>query len=355
MAGITSLENFRRVAKLNAPVTRSVERRQNLGLGLLLGFLTPLFLLIGGLMVFIVLWSVDKPSDGTTSAASPTNALFGGLGAFLIAFLLIGAGVSILVKRKRAWLRHRAAAAMGQRHGWHFLLEQDLAEFEGTLFRVGANGIVEDALHIHEPRFAEVGNYSFAPSDRNNQRFEIGFVSLKLPRSLPHMYLASEKRSRKPRAFHLPFTSDQKLSLEGDFDNFFTLYCPREYERDALYVFTPDLMALMIDRADGYDIEILGEWLFIYAREPFDMTNEEVLEITETFNDTIGDLTERQTRRYVDDRTGDPWQVGAAGARLRDRRVLITALLVSAAGWIVGAAFVLIYAQTTGILDKLTG
>ena len=45
-------------------------------------------------------------------------------------------------------------------------------------------------------------------------------------------------------------TRTQVLSLEGDFDRYFTLYCPKEYERDALYVFTPDLMALL-DRRGG--------------------------------------------------------------------------------------------------------
>ncbi|GAA1220365.1 hypothetical protein GCM10009655_19930 [Rhodoglobus aureus] len=34
------------------------------------------------------------------------------------------------------------------------------------------------------------------------------------------------------------FARDQVLKLEGDFNEHFTLYSPRHYERDALYVFT---------------------------------------------------------------------------------------------------------------------
>lgn len=52
------------------------------------------------------------------------------------------------------------------------------------------------------------------------------------------------------------FARDQVLSLEGDFDRYFTPYCPKQYERDALSVFTPDLMALCIDEAAPFDIEI---------------------------------------------------------------------------------------------------
>ena len=58
------------------------------------------------------------------------------------------------------------------------------------------------------------------------------------------------------------FSKDQILSLEGDFSEYFTLYCPREYERDALYVFTPDLMALLIDQTSTFDVEIVDDWMF---------------------------------------------------------------------------------------------
>ena len=50
------------------------------------------------------------------------------------------------------------------------------------------------------------------------------------------------------------FRRDQVLSLEGDFNRYFTLYCPRQYERDALYVFTSDLISLLNDEADPFDV-----------------------------------------------------------------------------------------------------
>ena len=59
--------------------------------------------------------------------------------------------------------------------------------------------------------------------------------------------------------------SGQRLSLEGDFDDHFTLYCPEEYERDALYLFTPDVMARLIDRVRGFDVEIIDDWLFLVS------------------------------------------------------------------------------------------
>src|SRR5690606_23027033 len=62
------------------------------------------------------------------------------------------------------------------------------------------------------------------------------------------------------------FDRDQRLSLEGDFDQYFQLYCPEGYERDALYLFTPDIMARFIDNAAQLDAEIVDDWLFLYSK-----------------------------------------------------------------------------------------
>ena len=62
------------------------------------------------------------------------------------------------------------------------------------------------------------------------------------------------------------FARDQRLSLEGDFDKYFTLYCPEGYEQDALYLFTPDIMARFIDSAAQLDVEIVDDWLFLYTK-----------------------------------------------------------------------------------------
>lgn len=98
------------------------------------------------------------------------------------------------------------------------------------------------------------------------------------------------------------FTNDQVLSLEGDFDQYFTLYCPRQYERDALYVFTPDLMALLIDEAAPFDVEIVDEWMFVYSSKPFDPLSRLTYERLFRIADTVGAKTLRQTKRYKDER-----------------------------------------------------
>ena len=103
---------------------------------------------------------------------------------------------------------------------------------------------------------------------------------------------------------------DQALSLEGDFDKYFTLYCPEGFERDALYVFAPDLMALLIDEAGGKHVEVIDDWMFVYrflGTESFFDESERLFRIVEL----VGSKALRQTHLY-----SDP----AAGTRRRMRK-----------------------------------
>jgi hypothetical protein len=92
-----------------------------------------------------------------------------------------------------------------------------------------------------------------------------GFCAVRLSTRLPHILLrAQDGPGDRFTLADLP-ASGQRLSLEGDFDDYFTLYCPEKYERDALYLFTPDVMARLIDRVRGFDVEIIDDWLFLVS------------------------------------------------------------------------------------------
>ncbi len=132
---------------------------------------------------------------------------------------------------------------------------------------------------------------------------------------------------------------DQVLPLEGDFDKHFTLYCPQEYEQDALYIFTPDLMALLIDEAAPFDVELVDQWMFVYSAKPFAMTDPAVLQRLFTIADTVGAKALDQTEHYADDRVGDGAAniVAPQGARLKrgvsTLGIVIIAALIAFWGW----------------------
>lgn len=287
---------------------------------ILLLLLAGVFGAVGVVMLVVAVNSPDAPDRLETFGAGALGALMGAV--------FIGAAVAALLARAKRWRRRRAAAHMAIAAGWHYNLEHDPRWYAGVLFRTGVRGWVESSMHVHEPRFVEVANYAFQPEVGTTSGLkgieEIGFVRVPLERPLPHMYLQAQRR-KTPRPYGFPFAGSQHLSLEGDFDRYFRLYVPREYERDALYVFTPDLMALLIDELAGCDVEIIDDELYVYASRGFDVTRPLVLAVATRIADTFGRRTAKQSVRYVDERTQDPLYVDASGVRLKPAtRALIT-------------------------------
>jgi hypothetical protein len=132
-----------------------------------------------------------------------------------------------------------------------------------------------------------------------------GFASVRLGTRLPHLVLDARGNNSIVGATNLPgdLDRDQRLSLEGDFDKHFTLYCPRGYERDALYLFTPDVMARFVDSAAEVDIEIVDDRLFLYSPRPLATLDPDTWE---WIHGMLVALTEKveQWRRWRDGRLG---------------------------------------------------
>ncbi|WP_053353970.1 hypothetical protein [Leucobacter musarum] len=152
----------------------------------------------------------------------------------------------------------------------------------------------------------------------------IGYFAMTLPRRLPQMVLDARSNDRGPFSslIHRP-SEHQALSLEGDFDRYFRLYAPAGYERDALFVFTPDVMALLIDETGDLDVEIRDNRLFVYAPQGFDLDDARVWQRLARIRTVLAAQVSRQTARYVDEQLPglafDADTVGAGGRRLRRR------------------------------------
>ncbi len=131
----------------------------------------------------------------------------------------------------------------------------------------------------------------------------IGYLAIRLARRLPHLLL--DATSNGHELMRRP-SRDQRLSLEGDFDRHFELYAPRGYERDALYVFAPDLMALLIDEAGDLDVEVRDDRMIVLRPGGFDLTDPATWERFERIRATVGRKAQQQTDRYVDDRGAPP-------------------------------------------------
>lgn len=177
------------------------------------------------------------------------------------------------------------------------------------------------------------------------QRPPTGYLSLTLSRQLPNMILDSKRNNTMFGSSLLQApTREQRLSLEGDFDKYFDLYVPAGYERDALYVFTPDLMALMIDESSDFDVEIRGDQLTVYAPKGLDLTKPATWLWIERVMRVLGVKTFSRADGYSDERVGNKAAnvIAPQGQMLRrsilspENRVFVYGFVIVSAALLVG-------------------
>jgi hypothetical protein len=178
----------------------------------------------------------------------------------LIAVLALRGGRS----SKERWLRLDTFA---RANGMTYVPSLPQPHLPGMIFALGSDRQATDLVRGELPRFVEFGNHRYVTgSGDNRSTVSWGYVAVRLDVPLPHIVLDAVGNNGVGTNLPSAFDRRQRLSLEGDFDRYFHLYCPRGYEADALYLFTPDVMARFIDNAAQLDVEIVDDWLFLYSR-----------------------------------------------------------------------------------------
>jgi hypothetical protein len=267
-------------------------------------------LFFGGIVLSFIVGIVGvaavSASSGTTRPATIVGQVFPAVFAVaIITIILLAARSGLRGGQWETWYRLDTFATA---NGMTFSPIDASPSYPGAIFNLGDSRRAVDHLRSTTGRALDIGNYFYSTgSGKNRSTHSWGFMALNLDRKLPNMVLDSKANNGLFGATNLPtyFARDQVLALEGDFDDYFTLYCPKAYERDALYVFTPDLMALLVDNAAPFDVEIVDDWMFVYSATPFPSANPAVYQRLFRIVDTVGAKTLAQTGRYVDERVGD--------------------------------------------------
>lgn len=171
-------------------------------------------------------------------------------------------------------------------------------------------------------------------NDRGNITRPFVFAEIILPRDLPHMILKNPK-SRILSLAGMGLGNRVKLDLEGDFHRHFTLYCPAGYERDALYIFTPDVMAAVLDVAQNAEVEVIEDRLYLYMRHTTRIWRAEVMNALLGSIALLNERFARQASVYRDDDSGQGdggVSFGLAGHRMTGNSgVSATGILASTA------------------------
>lgn len=211
-------------------------------------------------------------------------------------------------------------------------------EKDGLIFSVGHSHSCYDIFRSKNEKYFEIANHRYVVGSGKNQRIiERGYLMLKLNHKLPHMVLDSKENNTNLFGLsisNLPvaFNKSQILSLEGDFDSHFTLYAPKDYERDALYIFSPDLMAQFIDKTGDFDAEIVDDKLYIYSTKPFNYFNISLLSRLFHIINTVMNKTSYNSRNYKDEKVVDfgksNEQIADSGRRLKKGISISTIILI---------------------------
>ena len=233
----------------------------------------------------------------------------------LLIVLLLAAVAGVVWAGLRAQRIHRFRLdAFARANGLSYLPELANPSLPGMIFDLGHSRASTDLVRGSVPRFVEFANYRYTTgSGKNSQTHEWGYIAIRLDVPLPNIVLdARENDSFLGSNLPARYDRHQRLSLEGDFDRAFSLYCPEGYERDALYLFTPDIMARFMDHAATFDAEIIDDWLLLYTRQKVSTLDPSVW--AEVFG-TVGAVLDKlaQWARWRDERLTSAAGAGAPG------------------------------------------
>lgn len=202
----------------------------------------------------------------------------------------------------------------------------------GLLFDVGHSRRYRGVLSCeHDGQCTmEIGRYQYTVgSGKHQQTYMWRYVAVRLPRKVPHMVLDAKQNNATlmNRAIfsNLPviLPNSQRISLEGNFDDYFTLYGPKKYDVDVRYVLTPDVMVALIDASSHFDVELVDDLAFFYTVDD-GKTDARVIGDMLTVLEAVGHELHDQTDRYADDRVDDARQKNAVaeqGRRLKKWKV----------------------------------
>lgn len=234
------------------------------------------------------------------------NGYVVGFGVGLIVLLGLVVVMRIGVHRRTAY-----QAELGVRLSWfakdNALSYRPLLEnpaYTGMYFLYGKAHKVRQSLTGVLPGGAtyEIANHEMTTPNNSVGEQSVGFLRIQLDRQMPHILLDALKNNMFSGETSLPteVQPGQKMQLEGSFNDFFSLYVPQGYERDARDVFTPDLMAVFMDTLALYDAEIVDDQLYIYFSQPFNFETPDDLREVSKVLDVIGDRAAGAAGRYVD-------------------------------------------------------
>ena len=190
-----------------------------------------------------------------------------GLGFYLHSpdvIILCFAGVFLIYGFVAAKMRKTLMQDFAKDIGYSFTDSADIGSVAGALFSVGHSQSISDVISgTDKDRPVRVFLYQYTVgSGKNSHTYFYSVCENTFSGTVPHILL------HKPEFFLLgnvpTFSGGESITLEGDFNKYFSLYVEKGFEQEAYEIFTPDFMAELEDTAKKLNFEFFQNKLYIY-------------------------------------------------------------------------------------------
>lgn len=235
---------------LNLPSNPVLDVRQSTKASVKRFLKTPFGLI---LIVFLIIWGVGFVLMYRYFRIPPGSGSFI---LFLSPYALAVMSIAALAERFRQQLWQEFAV----NHNWSFQPEGMPDVGHSLMLKIG---------RLHKFRYLISGEIDGRPLRIFNYRFTIG--SGKASHSYSSTVLGFQSRGFFPSAY-LNYKRDnfgiwfrRSISLPEEFQKKFQLTSPKEYELEALQIFTPDLLAFILDSNLWFDLELVNQELLVFV------------------------------------------------------------------------------------------
>ena len=145
-------------------------------------------------------------------------------------------------------------------------------EFMGypfTMFSMWDN--ITDGVYYRKPDEQQRLQY--------DQQQTTGVVRITLPKQFPQIVLDSNRNDRMQSSIRTEYLQSQRISLEGDFANYFDLYVPRDLQINALSLLAPNFMQILKNHSGLFDVEFNTNEMILMTRKPiYNLENMKLLQ-----------------------------------------------------------------------------
>ena len=273
------------------------------------------------MVTLAMLWMAIGLTAGVRSATGEHVALWQTVASWCLGITVVGvilwAATRSIIQSTTASLRLKAFA---EANGFGFSEDTRQGENPGLIFQYGDSHRIVQGLALNDQAGTLIANYRYMTgSGRSRQAHYHAFVRVTLSRKLPQVLLDAVSNNFMGKISNFAdVDNNQRIDLEGDFNNYFQAYAPVNYGPDTLYWLTPELMQLLIQSLANYDIEVVDNYVYLYHAGEFEFDEATTRNLIGIGQWLYAEF-EQNTRRYSDERIGSfaANTVAAPGKRLK--------------------------------------